>query len=105
MAEVLLPSASWIEKDGCFENRIGTVQCFVRAIAPTEFALPEWEIALRLAAASGGAAMTADRSAKQLRAAMSEYAGLESIVAAPIPSDPAKSRPSDMAQIDLAAIS
>jgi NADH-quinone oxidoreductase subunit G len=105
MAEVLLPSASWIEKDGCFENRTGIVQCFVRAIAPTEFALPEWEIALRLAAASGGAAMTADRSATQLRAAMSKYPGLESIVAAPIPSDPAKSRPSDMAQIDLAAIS
>jgi NADH-quinone oxidoreductase subunit G len=47
-ADVLLPSAAWAEKDGCWENFNGRIQPFVSAIAPPEGARREGDVYLRL---------------------------------------------------------
>ncbi len=51
-AEVLLPSVTWAEKGGTFENIHGRLQSFEAAIAPIEFAQPEGQTALDLLAAA-----------------------------------------------------
>jgi anaerobic selenocysteine-containing dehydrogenase len=52
-ADILLPGASWAEKSGCFENVNNRLQHFEQAIPVIEFARPEGQIALDLAAAFG----------------------------------------------------
>jgi formate dehydrogenase alpha subunit len=49
LAHVVLPAASFAEKDGTFTNFEGRVQRVQRAIAPLEESLPDWDIILRLA--------------------------------------------------------
>lgn len=48
LADVLLPSATWIEKAGTFENVNNRLQSFEQAISPIEFARAEGQIALDL---------------------------------------------------------
>jgi formate dehydrogenase alpha subunit len=49
LASVVLPAASFAEKDGTFTNFEGRVQRVRKAIAPLGESLPDWEIILRLA--------------------------------------------------------
>jgi predicted molibdopterin-dependent oxidoreductase YjgC len=49
LANVLLPAASFAEKEGTFTNFEGRVQKVQKAIAPLGQSLPDWEIILRLA--------------------------------------------------------
>ncbi|MEX2213383.1 MAG: molybdopterin-dependent oxidoreductase [Phycisphaeraceae bacterium] len=51
--DVLLPSVTWAEKAGTFENAKGRLQAFAQAIAPVEGAHSEGQIALDLLAACG----------------------------------------------------
>jgi formate dehydrogenase alpha subunit len=49
LANVVLPAASFAEKDGTFTNFERSVQKVQKAIAPLGKSLPDWEIILRLA--------------------------------------------------------
>jgi predicted molibdopterin-dependent oxidoreductase YjgC len=49
LAKVVLPAASYAEKEGTFTNFDGTVQMLRAALKPLEDSLPDWEIVLRLA--------------------------------------------------------
>jgi formate dehydrogenase major subunit/formate dehydrogenase alpha subunit len=49
LANVVLPAASFAEKDGTFTNFEGRVQRVQKAISPLGESLPDWEIILRLA--------------------------------------------------------
>jgi len=53
LADVILPAASFAEKDGTFTNFEGRVQRLHPAVAPVGESLPDGEIILRLAAALG----------------------------------------------------
>ncbi len=48
LADVVLPSATWAEKAGSFENADGRIQAFDRAIQPMEGARSEGQVALDL---------------------------------------------------------
>ncbi|MFG0273961.1 MAG: molybdopterin-dependent oxidoreductase [Phycisphaerales bacterium] len=47
-AEVVLPSSTWAEKAGCFENAMNRIQAFEQAIEPLHESMPEGQIALDL---------------------------------------------------------
>jgi formate dehydrogenase alpha subunit len=49
LANVILPAASFAEKEGTFTNFEGRVQRVQKAIAPLGESLPDWEIIVRLA--------------------------------------------------------
>ena len=49
LANVVLPAASFAEKEGTFTNFEGRVQRVQRAITPLGESLPDWEIVIRLA--------------------------------------------------------
>ena len=53
-ADVLIPSATWAEKAGTFENAGGRLQAFERAIKPIDYVKSESQIALDLIAAASG---------------------------------------------------
>jgi len=53
LANVVLPAASFAEKDGTFTNFEGRVQRVQKAIPPLGESLPDWEIILRLADETG----------------------------------------------------
>jgi NADH-quinone oxidoreductase subunit G len=53
-ADVLLPTATWMEKSGTFENVKGLLQTFDRAIASIDFCKSESQIAMDLIAAAAG---------------------------------------------------
>ncbi|MFP3879845.1 MAG: formate dehydrogenase subunit alpha [Dehalococcoidia bacterium] len=53
LADVILPAASFAEKDGTFTNFEGRVQRVQKAINPLGESLPDWEIILRLADTMG----------------------------------------------------
>jgi NADH-quinone oxidoreductase subunit G len=52
-AEVLLPAASWAEKDGSWENFAGMIQPFAAAIAPPEGARREGDVYYKLLGRGG----------------------------------------------------
>jgi len=52
--DVVLPSVTWAEKGGTFENADGVLQSFERAIPPLGGAKSEGQLALELAAAARG---------------------------------------------------
>ena len=52
-ADVLLPSAAWAEKDGCWENFSGKIQPFAAAVAPPEGARREGDVYYKLLGRSG----------------------------------------------------
>ena len=53
MANVVLPAASFAEKEGTFTNFEGRVQPVRKVIAPLGDSLPDWEIIVRLADSMG----------------------------------------------------
>jgi anaerobic selenocysteine-containing dehydrogenase len=100
MAEVVLPSVTWAEKAGTFENAKGRMQVFRAAIAGKEFAKSESQIAMEL---------LADRQSKYphgyddaaTRAAMAKIPGLEAIAHAHLPSTEHERVESDMVMVEL----
>ena len=52
-ADLVLPTCTWLEKEGTFENANGRLQSFDAAIPPLEFTRPEAQIALDLLATLG----------------------------------------------------
>jgi formate dehydrogenase alpha subunit len=50
LAKVVLPAASFAEKEGTFTNFDGSVQKIKKALEPFGDSLPDWEVILRLAA-------------------------------------------------------
>lgn len=65
-ADVVLPSAMWAEKDGCWENHAGRVQAFAKAVDAPGDAVAEGKVFWRLLGESG------DYSAAAVRARMPE---------------------------------
>ncbi len=53
-ADIVLPSVTWLEKAGTFENVDGRLQAFERAVPPIEFAKSEGQLALDLASVLEG---------------------------------------------------
>jgi NADH-quinone oxidoreductase subunit G len=51
LADVLIPTATWVEKSGSFENAKGRIQAFERAISPADYSKGESQVALDLLAA------------------------------------------------------
>jgi NADH-quinone oxidoreductase subunit G len=47
-AEIVIPSAAWAEKDGCWENFAGKIQAFTAAVAPPEGARREGDVYYKL---------------------------------------------------------
>ncbi|HUU33688.1 MAG TPA: molybdopterin-dependent oxidoreductase, partial [Vicinamibacterales bacterium] len=52
-ADVVLPGAAWVEKDGCFTNDQGHVQAASKAIVTPGEAVEDWQILTSVAAALG----------------------------------------------------
>jgi NADH-quinone oxidoreductase subunit G len=53
VADVVLPGAAWVEKDGCFTNDQGRVQAASKAIVTPGEAVEDWQILTSVAAALG----------------------------------------------------
>jgi NADH-quinone oxidoreductase subunit G len=80
-ADVVLPGAAWVEKDGCFTNDQGMLQAASKAIVTPGEAVEDWQILTSVAAALGlpytydsSAAVRADLA--QAVAGQSTYATL-----------------------------
>jgi predicted molibdopterin-dependent oxidoreductase YjgC len=80
-ADVVLPGAAWVEKDGCFTNDQGRVQAASKALVTPGEAVEDWQILTSVAAALGlsftyqsPAAVRADLAAAL--AAQPAYVGL-----------------------------
>jgi len=71
LAKVVLPAASFAEKEGTFTSFDGTVQKIRKALEPIGDSLPDWEIILRLAGM-----MNASMSYSSPREIMNEIAEL-----------------------------
>ena len=52
-ADVVLPGAAWVEKDGCFTNDQGMVQAASKALVTPGEAVEDWQILTSVAAALG----------------------------------------------------
>jgi NADH-quinone oxidoreductase subunit G len=83
-ADIVLPSAVWLEKDAVFTNDAGTPQPVSKALAAPGEALADWEILSRVAAALGvplGFSNASDvRAAIAAALPTSPYATLDSTV-------------------------
>src|SRR4029078_12667506 len=83
-ADIVLPGASWVEKDGAFVNGQGRLQAASRAITPPHQAQQKWQIFVNVGLALG-ATLTYTSSAAvrgDLAAALSgneRYAGLSGL--------------------------
>ena len=77
-ADVLLPSATWVEREGTFTNFEGRVQRFWKAVEPPGASLSDWEILARIGEALGLGAVPgrAEDSFKSLAAGVPAFAGL-----------------------------
>ncbi len=80
-ADVVLPGAAWVEKDGCFTNDQGHVQAASKAIVTPGEAVEDWQVLTSVAAALGlpftytsAAAVRADLA--ESLAGQAEYEGL-----------------------------
>ena len=90
-ADVVLPGASWMEKDGAFVNGQGRLQAAARAIASPGDAQEDWQIFVNVGLALGAsiayttsAAVRADLAAAM--AGNERYAGLSTLAfAKPVP--------------------
>ncbi len=78
-ADVLLPSATWVEKAGTFEDVHGRLRAFERAIEPIDYCKSESQIALDLLSHSGGQPLEYFNAAN-VREHMAEISGLEMFV-------------------------
>jgi NADH-quinone oxidoreductase subunit G len=83
-ADVVLPGASWVEKDASYVNKDGRLQAAARAIPPPGDAQEDWKVLSDVALALG-AAVSYSNSGEiraELAAAMANnptYAGLETL--------------------------
>jgi predicted molibdopterin-dependent oxidoreductase YjgC len=77
-AHVLLPSATYVERDGTFTNFQGRLQRLKAAFAPRGEALPAWQIFTRLAMGLGQdwAYASAEAVLNDITAAIPGYEGL-----------------------------
>ncbi len=99
-AEVVLPTATWIEKSGSFESAAGRVQSFERAIAPVDFVKGEGQIALDLATRLNAAPATI-YDAAQMRREMAAVKGLELFANQVCHPSASRTRTSDMSLVQL----
>jgi NADH-quinone oxidoreductase subunit G len=100
-AEVILPSATWTEKAGTFQNAKNVVQAFEQAIPPREGTKAEAQIGLDLLAAVTGAAPGLYNAA-DLRARMAaESPALADLAAAVQPTSAPTEASADMAMVEL----
>jgi NADH-quinone oxidoreductase subunit G len=100
MATVVLPGASWVEKEGSFESATNRLQGFEQAIEPVEFVKSESQIALDLTAARAGKP-AAGYSAAATRAEMAKIAGLESMTSAHHAPEASATVESDMVLVEI----
>lgn len=99
-AAVLLPTASWAEKAGTFENVNGVLQCFERAIEPLDYCKGECQLALDLVGSLEGQP-PARFDASDVRARMATLPGLEPLAEVAPPVVDAEPVQSDLVLIDL----
>ena len=100
-ADVLLPGATWAEKSGCFENVLGVIQHFERAIPVREGARAEAQIGMDLAAATG-VARTGRFDAFKTRALMAGTAPMLEVFASGVTVPPlGVEQVPDMAVVEL----
>jgi NADH-quinone oxidoreductase subunit G len=52
-ADVVLPSAAWAEKDGCWENYAGVIQPFAAAVAPPEGVMRDGDVFMAILGRTG----------------------------------------------------
>jgi formate dehydrogenase alpha subunit len=78
LADVVLPAASYAEKDGTFSNTERRVQRIRKAVEPPGIALPDWEIISRMATAMGYPMKYASPSEifDEIRSVTPSYAGI-----------------------------
>jgi len=100
-ANVILPSVTWVEKSGTFENHRGRLQAFDRAIAPVEYGKSEAQIAIDLIALAGGEPPTAFNPA-QTRQRMASENGLSAMIGdVHLPVDHVSQVEPDMAFVEI----
>ncbi|MDA1007884.1 MAG: 2Fe-2S iron-sulfur cluster-binding protein [Planctomycetota bacterium] len=99
-AAVVLPSATWVEKHGSFENANGRLQAFDKAIDPIHFARTESQIAIDLDALHRGTISHAC-DVEAIRVEMATVAGLESFGRALNRPAAAIAAESDMVYVEL----
>jgi predicted molibdopterin-dependent oxidoreductase YjgC len=77
-AHYVLPSATWVERDGTFTNFEGRLQRFWKAVEPLGLSLADWEIIGRISEAlgMGPAPSRAEECFKALAVALPAFAGL-----------------------------
>ncbi len=83
-ADIVLPGASWVEKDGAFVNDQGRLQAAARAIKPPGDAQEDWQIFVNVGLALGASLSYTSSAAVRgdVAATLSEndrYAGLASL--------------------------
>ena len=83
-ADIVLPGAAWVEKDGSFVNGQGLLQAAARAIAPPGEAMEDWQIFVNVGLALGAPLSYA--SSQEIRADIAaalpnseRYAGLDEL--------------------------
>jgi predicted molibdopterin-dependent oxidoreductase YjgC len=67
-AHLVLPAATWVERDGTFTNFEGRVQRFRPALTPLGESLPAWDIIGRVLATADGDGAPATRAEHWFRA-------------------------------------
>lgn len=99
-ADVILPAATWLEKDGSFESARGQLQGFCRSIDPVAAARSEGQIAIDIDAVRRG--VTGDHfDVASIRAEMGATAGLERFATLCQPVDAARRVTSDMQFVEI----
>jgi NADH-quinone oxidoreductase subunit G len=80
-ADVVLPGAVWVEKDGCYTNDQGHVQAASKVINPPGEAVEDWQILTSVAAALGlpFSYQTPQQVRADLAASMAGVAGYEGL--------------------------
>jgi len=101
-ADVVIPGATWVEKNGSFVNAEGVAQAFERAIIPLDGATPEGQIALDLRTLSRGEriGVEAYEGGALRREMASEHDSLRSMGELRAPAK-AKDTKGDMAVVEL----
>jgi NADH-quinone oxidoreductase subunit G len=99
-AAVLLPSATWMEKAGSFQNAADRLQAFERAITPIDYCKSESQMAIDLLAAWEGRA-SVKFDPEQTRAEISTLSGLSGFRTEIVRPESKVSIESDMVVVDL----
>jgi len=89
VADVVLPGATWVEKEACYTNDQGRLQTVSRAMSPPGESVEDWQILTSVAAALGlDFTYTTAKQVRQAAAAtLADKAGYESLA------EPAFNRP------------